>query len=47
MHFPRTPLKTMAKLIPTLLSDTFIRDNWVRELSVIVEVIFNKNRSKE
>ena len=37
----------MAKLIPTLLSDTFIRDNWVRELSVIIEVIFNKNRSKE
>jgi len=37
----------MATLIPTLLSDTFIRDNWVRELSVIVEVIFNKNRSKE
>jgi len=37
----------MAKLTPTLLSDTFIRDNWVRELSVIIEVIFNKNRSKE
>ena len=37
----------MAKLTPSLLSDIFIRDNWVRELSVIVEVIFNKNRSKE
>ena len=39
--------RAKAKLTPILLSDIFIHDNCVRELSVIVEVIFNKNRSKE